>query len=313
MIFLLAVTLFVTVGCKKEEAPVAAAQPAAVEQKVETPAPAPAAPAIDKDAILLAAAKEYLEATATGNNIIGAADVKQMIDDNPGALLIIDIRRAADFEAGHIEGAYHSEWADLGSVMDKIPTNRQVVVTCYSGQTAGQAVGVLRMAGFNNVKSLKGGMNNGWKAAELPAEETGARELSTRTGSTAPKTDEEKVLWEAAQATFTAVKEKGTNLIDSQSLYDALQTNPKAFTVIDIRSAEDFAKGHIEFATHSPWSKVGDLIPSFKANEKIVIACYSGQTAGQTVGVLRMLGYDAYSLTSGMSNGYLKTELPTVQ
>ena len=56
---------------------------------------------------------------------------------------------------------------------DPPPTVRSVV-TCYSGQTAGQAVGTLRLAGFTNVKSLKGGMNNGWKAEGLPTDGTGA-------------------------------------------------------------------------------------------------------------------------------------------
>ncbi len=308
MILLLVATLFVTVGCSKEEAPAAAA-PAPVEQKVEAaPAPAPAAPAIDEDAVLLAAAQKFFEAVATGNNIIAPADVQQMLQDNPDAIVIIDIRSGADFEAGHIAGAYHSAWADLGSVMEKIPTNRQVVVTCYSGQTAGQAVGTLRLAGFTNVKSLKGGMNNGWKAAELPVEGTGTNPLSARPDVTSPKSDEDKVLWEAAKANFAAVK-NGNNLIDSQSLYDNLM----AFKVIDIRGAADYANGHIEGSENIAWAKVGEAIPSFKKTSKIVVTCYSGQTAGQTVGVLKTLGYDAYSLKGGMNNGYLTTDLPVVK
>ncbi len=263
--------------------------------------------------MLLEKAKEYFVATATNNNLIKPADVNSMLQDNPDAQIIIDIRSATDFEAGHIVGSYHSDWAKLGEVMEHIPTNRQVVVTCYSGQTAGQAVGALRLAGFNNVKSLQSGMTNGWLAADLPAEETGMRELSSRPKSTSPKTEEDKILWDAAKANFASVAKDGNKLIDSQTLYDALQTNPKAFTVIDIRSADDFAKGHIEFSTHSAWADLGNVIPTLSKNGKIVVTCYSGQTAGQSVGVLRSLGYDAYSLKGGMNNGWAKTDLPTVQ
>lgn len=306
MIALLLITLFVTVGCKKEEAAAPAAPVAAVaEKKVEA-----AKPALDKEALLLAKAKEYFVATATNNNLIKPADVNSMLTDNPDAQIIIDIRSAADFEKGHIAGAYHSEWAALKDVMEHIPTNRQVVVTCYSGQTAGQAVGALRLAGFNNVKSLQGGMNNGWVKAGLPADETGMRELSSRPKSTSPKTDEDKALWEAAGTAFASVAKDGSKLIDGQALYDALQTNPKAFTVVDIRSAEDYQKGHIEFSKHSAWAEFGNMIPSLPKNGKIVITCYSGQTAGQTVGVLRALGYDAYSLKGGMGGW---ANLPTVQ
>lgn len=305
---ILIAALFVTVGCKKEEAPAAQA-PAPVEQKVEAAAPAaPVEPAIDEEAVLLSAAQDFFAAIPTSNNIIASADVKQMLEDNPDAIVIIDIRSDADFEEGHIEGAYHSAWADLGSMMAKIPTNRQVVVTCYSGQTAGQAVGTLRLAGFNNVKSLKGGMNNGWKAEGLPTDGTGANPLSSRRDVTEPKNEEQQVLWEAAKATFEEVR-NGNNLIDSQALYD----NIMAFNLIDIRGAEDFAKGHIEGAKNIPMAKIGEAIPSFSTNRKIAITCYSGQTAGQTVGVLRSLGFDAYSLKGGMNNGYLTTDLPVVQ
>jgi rhodanese-related sulfurtransferase len=38
-------------------------------------------------------------------------------------------------------------------------------------------------------------------------------------------------------------------------------------------------------------------------DKKVVVYCYSGQTAGQTVAALRLLGYDAVSLKGGMGVG----------
>jgi len=35
-------------------------------------------------------------------------------------------------------------------------------------------------------------------------------------------------------------------------------------------------------------------------DKKLVVYCYTGQTAGQAVAGLRMLGYDAVSLNGGM-------------
>lgn len=314
LLVLLSLSLVIT-GCGKKEAaaPTAPAAQAAPAQVAATPqVAAPAKPAIDKDAVLVAQAKDYFDQVASNNNLISAKDLNMMLEDNPGATMVIDIRSDADFEAGHIPGAYHSTWAGLGDVMEKIPTNRQVVVTCYSGQTAGQAVAALRMAGFNNVKSLTSGMN-GWKAAELAADETGARPLSDRADASSPKTDEEKVLWEAAKANFTSVKNDGNKLIKPQDLYDTLQTNPNAFKVIDIRGQEDFAAGHIEFSTHTAWAQFGGALDSLKKSDRIVVVCFSGQTAGQTVGVLRTLGYDAYSLQGGMNNGWKAADLPLVQ
>jgi rhodanese-related sulfurtransferase len=305
--------LFTGCGKKEAEAPAAPAVQTAPAQPAPAPKPAePAAPVIDKEALLLAQAKEYFSQVATNNNLIAAKDLNQMLQDNPGATLVIDIRSDADFEAGHIPGAYHSTWAGLGDVMEKIPTNRQVVVTCYSGQTAGQAIAGLRMAGFSNVKSLTSGMN-GWKAAELAADETGPKPLSDRSDASSPKTDEEKILWDAVKSFYASVAKDGNKLIKAQELYDTLQTNPKAFTVVDIRSKDDFDAGHIEFSTHSAWAQFGSLLDTLPTSGRIVVACYSGQTAGQTVGVLRTLGYDAYSLQGGMNNGWKVAELPLVQ
>lgn len=297
-------------GCGKKEAAVtpAPAQPAVVA----APAPAPAAPAIDKNAVLMAAAKDYFDQIATSNNMIGAKDLKAMLDDNPDATLLVDIRSATDFEAGHIAGAYHSNWADLGEVMEKIPTNRQVVVVCYSGQTASQALGALRLAGFTNAKVLTGGMN-GWKAAELVGDETGMRALSSRSNVSSPRTEEQKVLWDAAKAYFKSVGTDGNKLIKPQDLYDTIQTNPRAFTIIDIRGKSDYDAGHIEYSTHTAWAQMGNQLASLPKNGKIVIACFSGQTAGQTVGVLRTIGFDAYSLQGGINNGWKPANLPLVQ
>ncbi len=304
-VVLLTLTLAFT-GCGKKEASVVATQPAA---KVETVAVVEKT--VDKDGVLLDAALDYFAQLATGNNMISVAEVKAMLDDNPGATLLIDIRSKADFEAGHIEGAYHSNWADLGTVLEKIPTNRQVVVVCYSGQTAAQALGALRLAGFNNAKTMTGGMN-GWNAAKLGATETTERELASRSDASSAKTEEQKILWDAARAYFKSVGSDGNKMITPQNLYDALETNPKAFKVIDIRSKADYDTGHIEGSTHTAWAQFGTILPTLSKKDKIVVACFSGQTSGQTVGVLRTLGFDAYSLQGGINNSWMPAGLPLV-
>ena len=50
-----------------------------------------------------------------------------------------------------------------------------------------------------------------------------------------------------------------------------------------------------------------DILPKDK---KIIVVCYTGQTAGQVVSILRLLGYDACSLKGGMVNGWMKDQMP---
>jgi len=269
---------------------------------------------LDQGEVLLAVAEAYFPKTAESNNIMSAEDLKAMLDDNPSSVLVLDIRSAEDFEAGHIEGAVHSAWAKVGEIMDRIPLNRPVVVTCYSGQTAGQTVGVLRMAGFDNVKSLASGMTFGWGAegAGYPTDGTGMVAAADLSSVTSPASEEEAILWEVAMDYFAAVA-SGNNIIPGPELHEALETNPNAFYVLDIRSKEDYDLGHIVGSVHSPWSEVGNLFGDLPSTRPIVVACYSGQTAGQTVGVLRMLGYDARSLQFGIREGWVKREnLPLV-
>lgn len=267
---------------------------------------------VDVDALVEGLAVSYFEATASSTNIIHADDVKEMIDSNPDSVFVLDIRRAEDFEAGHIEGAYHSEWAAVGDIMDRIPKNKPVVVTCYTGQTAGQAVAWLRMAGFDNVQSLRLGMTRGWieeSGYELAGE--GANEAADLDAVTSPASAEEEVLWGMAKEMFAEVA-TDNNIIQPADLQEALEANPDSFYVLDIRSAEDFAEGHIEGAVQVGWAEVGSVLGDLPTNRPIVVTCYTGQTAGQTVGVLRMLGFDAKSLASGMNLGWNAEGLPVV-
>ena len=267
---------------------------------------------IDVDALLEDLAVKYFEATTQSTNIIHADDLKEMIDSNPDSVFILDIRSADDFAAGHIEGAYHSNWAEVGDIMDRIPTNKPVVVTCYTGQTAGQTVAWLRMAGFDKVQSLRLGMTRGWIGeSNYETAGEGDNEAADLAPVTSPASAEEEALWGIAKKMFAAVA-TDNNIIQSADLFEALEANPGSFYVLDIRSADDFAEGHIEGAVNVPWAEVGSILGDIPTNRPLVVTCYTGQTAGQTVGVLRMLGFDAKSLAGGMNLGWNAEELPVV-
>ena len=74
--------------------------------------------------------------------------------------------------------------------------------------------------------------------------------------------------------------------------------------LIDIRSATDFATGHIEGAVNV---SAGDVLTHIEgltsSYESIVIVCYSGQTAAYVASVCRLMGHDnVYTLKFGMSS-----------
>lgn len=75
--------------------------------------------------------------------------------------------------------------------------------------------------------------------------------------------------------------------------------------IIDLRSPEAFAKGHIKGAVNVEFSKIPDyftnVIKPFEY-DKIVMVCYAGQIASYTTSLLRLMGYgNVYALRWGMS------------
>jgi rhodanese-related sulfurtransferase len=76
---------------------------------------------------------------------------------------------------------------------------------------------------------------------------------------------------------------------------------PATYHILDIRSASDFAAGHIDGAVNSSLANVlTDATGA--AGKPILVVCKTGQTAGHAVMALRLSGYaDAVVLKWGMS------------
>lgn len=75
-----------------------------------------------------------------------------------------------------------------------------------------------------------------------------------------------------------------------------------SYNIIDIRSANDFASGHIEGAQNAALEDVLTTAASFSEDKPVLVVCYTGQTAGHAVVALRLSGYtDAKVLKWGMS------------
>lgn len=79
-----------------------------------------------------------------------------------------------------------------------------------------------------------------------------------------------------------------------------LATFLNTYDIIDIRSADAYAAGHIEGAVNSSLDNI--LNTAANTTKPILVACYTGQTASHAVVALRLSGYtDAKVLKWGMS------------
>ncbi len=82
-----------------------------------------------------------------------------------GALLL-DVREADEWQAGHADGATWLPMTELGERQVEIPTDREIVVICRSGARSARVTAALRESGREAVNL--GGGSQAWVAAGLP-------------------------------------------------------------------------------------------------------------------------------------------------
>jgi len=80
--------------------------------------------------------------------------------------------------------------------------------------------------------------------------------------------------------------------------YANIQSNLGDYLIVDIRPAADFAMP-LTGAINTPLANIFDVVDGHTG--KILVVCYTGQTSAFAHMLLRMKGYEAYSLKWGMS------------
>ncbi len=81
--------------------------------------------------------------------------------------VLVDIRDAAAFQAGHIPQARNLPVADFEKKVSSLPKNKPVILVCDQGRSAIPAAAQLRKLGITEVSVMDGGLR-GWSAAGLP-------------------------------------------------------------------------------------------------------------------------------------------------
>jgi NADPH-dependent 2,4-dienoyl-CoA reductase/sulfur reductase-like enzyme/rhodanese-related sulfurtransferase len=88
-------------------------------------------------------------------NLMDGERTVQWNDLVPGSGVLLDVRDLHEFEAGHIEGAFHVPLNDLRARHGELP-GKNLIVYCQIGQRAHTAVSLLRQLGYR-ASNLDGG------------------------------------------------------------------------------------------------------------------------------------------------------------
>ncbi len=245
---------------------------------------------------------DYFANLPKDNAMIGQAAFIEKVKAGED-LFILDIRQEDVYNQGHIKGAVNLPWGPVAIAenLDKLPMDETVYVYCYTAQTANQAVALLNFAGFE-AKSVKFGWNLGIAKVDgyEAAVETTVNELDNKSSNVIdPEIKSAIVDYYAGLADVNDTMFKNYKI--SEDMLKMMIDAEEEFTLLSIRQSSAYAEGHILGAINIPWGQgMEEYFGQLPEDEKIVVYCYTGQTAGQAVAGLRMLGYDAVSLNGGM-------------
>ena len=114
--------------------------------------------------------------------------------------------------------------------------------------------------------------------------------------------------------TATAVLANETPQISQQTLLTALHASNTSIVVLDVRTKEEYAQGHIAGAINMSHETVEDNLAALSQykNSKVVVYCRSGRRAGLAEDVLTSNGFTNVIHLTGDMNGWLDAKLPVV-
>lgn len=235
---------------------------------------------------------------------------------------VIDIRKEADFNLGHIEGAVNLTEAEVAAYLDTedLSAYSDIVIACTSGQIAAWLTCLLNLDGYDNVSSLKFGMcswhtffADAWNGAisngkstffvETPYEKGPEGDLPTLT--TGFETAEEifEARWDAIMA-----EGFGAGAITVDALYADLD----GYYILNYWSNTDYTSmKHVEGAIqYTPKEDItlDAALKTLPTDKPIVVYGYTGQGSANLVPYLRLIGYDALSLKYG-ANAMIHDEM----
>jgi rhodanese-related sulfurtransferase len=273
--------------------------------------PAAEAPAVESPAestVVADATMSYFSNLPATNNMIIAEDLFAKIDASE-EIFILDVRSADDYALGHLKGAVNLPFAStaIAENLEFIPDDVPVFVNCYTGQTASQVTVVLNVAG-KNVTNIRGGWLLGIAATDGYENyaDTEAVAMPTATYDTDPELAAAVTDYFATVASYNGTPTSNQN-ISSEAVKEIIDSESDEYQILSVRKAEDFALGHVATAMNIPWgSGMETSFTELPSDKKIIVYCYTGHTASQTVAGLRLLGYEAYNMAFGM--GSVETE-----
>ena len=189
--------------------------------------------------------------------------------------VLLDVRSAADFGAGHVPGSVNiglggqfAIWA--GSL---IPLNASIVLIADTAAQIDESVVRLARVGIENVKGyLDGGVEN-WRRTGLPVDSI-------------------------PQVSVNELKEKLATTADLQ--------------VVDVRRPAEYGNGHVPRALNAPLATLGRVAAQLplEKNKPTAVICAGGYRSSAAASLLEKFGFTNLLNVSGGTGAWINAGYP---
>ena len=201
---------------------------------------------------------------------------------------IIDVQAPAYFAGGHIEGAinldYHSE--TFRDELDKLDKDKIYLIyyTCHCGDIDTKSLYLMKELNFSEVYNISGGLIR-WVSEGLP---------------TIRETPPPII--------------KDITPVDAFVLTQENRDNPD-LVIIDVRTPQEFARGHIENAINLDYHSENfqDELDKLDKTKTYLIYCATGIWSGSALDMMAGLDFGEVYRISGGLNAWEGEGFPTVQ
>lgn len=271
------------------------------------PAPAPAAPAasapaVDKATVTKDAAwdayKKMVAEVGAKTFPLDPAKAKEVLTGNESKYLVVDLRAAEDYAKGHVKGAVNIPLGQLPQNLDKLPMDKTLMLYCYSGQTSSMAMVPLKFYGYKVVSISRGFPSvekAGFAVDTVAIAFTPVAAKAPADPKTAAAQEGLKEVLDSLVKQFAAK----TLIVPGKDVKTLVDASADKYYIVDLRAADDYAKGYVKGAVSVPLANLADSMKSFPKDKTIVVYCYSGQTAAMATVPLKAEGFKLISISTG--------------
>jgi len=206
---------------------------------------------------------------------------------------LVDVRTPEEYAAGHLKGAVNINFKKrtFPDYINAIAKDKSVAIYCRSGNRSGKAAIIMQSLGFKKVIDLGSGYK-GWNKAgkEVVKEDNDANKKLQET---------------LAKGEFKGTAVVGKSHQIGVDEFEKLAKSGK-ITVVDVRTAKEYAAGHVEGAINVDWKNrhfAKEAIKNITNDKPAAIYCGSGNRATRAMYAMAALGFnEVYNLEHGMKS-----------